>query len=415
MTFSAAGLPPGLALDPASGVLSGIATASGELQLVVTVTDSRSKTATRGYPLKVYDAPRLLTDKLPDGTVGLPYQQKLNATGGKAPLTVAVTSGSLPAGVELQPAELALGGTPTAEGPVNVTLTVKDANGATAQQSYAFQIAARLVISTTTLPVGEVNLAYSAELRTTGGKAPITFAATGLPAGLTLDTAAGRILGTPSVDGASTVALTATDAAGVKAEASLTLTVLKAVAIQTAALADAYVGESYTQPLTASEGQSPYTWSLGSGNTLPAGLALDPAGTLTGTPSAPGSSNVALVVTDRLGGTANRLLPLQILPLPAISTAALPDAYTGAAYNQSLAASGGKAPFTWTIGSGALPAGLSLSATGELTGTATAPGTATVQVRAVDANGKAATRSLTLAVFAPPAIGTATLVDAYVG
>lgn len=84
---------------------------------------------------------------------------------------------------------------------------------------------------------------------------------------------------------------------------------------------------------------------------------------------------------------------------PAVSTASLPAAQVGAAYQASLAATGGAAPYTWSLSAGVLPAGLALDpASGAIAGTPTAAGSFTFTVRAADATGASATRSLALAV-----------------
>lgn len=83
--------------------------------------------------------------------------------------------------------------------------------------------------------------------------------------------------------------------------------------VQTAALLDGTVGESYTVALAALGGEAPYTWTLGEGSTLPDGLDLVD-GQVTGTPTAEGAATVTLVVTDSAGNTAERTLTVTINP-----------------------------------------------------------------------------------------------------
>ncbi len=81
------------------------------------------------------------------------------------------------------------------------------------------------------------------------------------------------------------------------------------------------------------------------------------------------------------------------MPL-AITTSALPDGRTGAAYSATLAASGGTTPYTWAVTLGALPAGLSLSAsTGVIDGTPTGSGTSNFVIAVTDSAGSPATAS----------------------
>src|ERR1700674_1378524 len=100
---------------------------------------------------------------------------------------------------------------------------------------------------------------------------------------------------------------------------------------------------------------------------------------------------------------------------PSITTTSLPSGTQNAAYNATLAATGGTAPYTWSIISGALPAGLTLaSSSGAISGTPTGSGTSNFTVQVMDANSLAATKPLALTVSAapsnpPPSITTTSL------
>lgn len=84
---------------------------------------------------------------------------------------------------------------------------------------------------------------------------------------------------------------------------------------------------------------------------------------------------------------------------PAISTSSLPDARVGAAYDVTLAATGGTPPYTWSLASGALPAGITLDqGSGRLSGTPATSGSFAFSVRVAGADGTSATRSLSIAV-----------------
>jgi hypothetical protein len=155
-------------------------------------------------------------------------------------------------------------------------------------------------------------------------------------------------------------------------------------------LPNGVVGTAYTQQLTASGGTGPYTFSVVSG-TLPAGLALTPTGLLAGTPTAAGSSTVVIQATDGTGCPGVITYTITITPAACpvitISPPTLPNGTVGVAYTQTLTASGGTPPYTFSVVSGTLPAGLTLTVGGVLSGTPTTPGTSTVTIRATDANG----------------------------
>src|SRR4029453_240328 len=90
-------------------------------------------------------------------------------------------------------------------------------------------------------------------------------------------------------------------------------------------------------------------------------------------------------------------------PPLAITTSTLPGGTVGVAYSQSLAATGGATPYTWSIVAGSLPAGLALNAaTGLISGTPTTPGTALFTAQVVDSASPqgSAQRGLSIAVAA---------------
>jgi len=130
-----------------------------------------------------------------------------------------------------------------------------------------------------------------------------------------------------------------------------------AVAIVTSSLAAAFAGVDYLQALWAQGGQRPYVWSAAA---LPAGLTLDAAGVLSGTPISPTSIVVTVTATDQAGASASVDLPLVVHHPPlAITTSELAAAAPGRSYHQVLTATGGKLPVQWEIDD--LPAGLLVS------------------------------------------------------
>ena len=152
------------------------------------------------------------------------------------------------------------------------------------------------------------------------------------------------------------------------------------LAISSTSLPDGVAGSTYNAVLHATGGSGAVTWSIVTGS-LPSGLSLDgTSGAITGTPAAGAggtTSNITVKATDSANPPDSVITSLSIVihtiaPTFAISTAALPNGSIGAPYDQILAVTGGKSPFTWSVGPGTLPAGLSLNATtGEITGTPT--------------------------------------------
>jgi hypothetical protein len=181
------------------------------------------------------------------------------------------------------------------------------------------------------------------------------------------------------------------------------------VVITTATLTPAIIGRSYTATLAGTGGTTPYHWSL-SGGTLPAGLTLQPTGAITGTPTVRGTSTFTVALKDSATPTAasvTRTLTLAVNPVPVmITTALLPTATVGQPYTAALTASGGVAPYHWSVSSGNLPAGLTLNTTtGKITGTPTAAGPAGFTITATDSSAPTATTdSSGLALIVRPGI-----------
>lgn len=154
------------------------------------------------------------TTSLADGATGEPYNQTLMASGGEPPYSWTVTNGTLPPGLTLS-ANGVIQGTPTASGSYPFTVRVTDAFSNTADANLNINITVgSLVITTTSLPQGTVNVAYDATLGAAGGVPPYSWSLAqgsgSLPAGLTLATS-GLISGTPTTAGSSNFTVQVTD------------------------------------------------------------------------------------------------------------------------------------------------------------------------------------------------------------
>jgi hypothetical protein len=222
-------------------------------------------------------------------------------------------------------------------------------------------------------------------------------------------TASGSQVETPVATGTTTYTLTC----GTQS-ASATLNVvsaLSAIIITTTSLPGGRVGTAYSTTLTATGGSPPYTWLFASG-TLPPGLELNPStGALSGTPTAGASATpLTFQVTDSETppkGQAATLALTVIAPL-VISTTSLPSGQVGAAYSATLTATGGTSPYVWSITSGTLPAGLSLSSSGAISGTPTAAVSAsptTFEVSDSENPAQTKTASLSVTISAAPSSG----------
>jgi hypothetical protein len=211
-------LPAGLSLNGSTGEISGTPTTGGTSNFTVEVTDSDTPPSTDQQALSIYipDDLAVTTSSLPDGTVGTAYSQTLAATGGVTPYSWAVVSGSLPAGLSLNSSTGEISGTPTTSETANFTVEVTDSNtpADTDQQALSITINPEtLTITTTSLPDGQVGVAYSETLQASGGVTPYSWAVISgsLPAGLSLNSSTGEISGTPTAYGTSNFTVEVTD------------------------------------------------------------------------------------------------------------------------------------------------------------------------------------------------------------
>jgi subtilisin family serine protease len=177
-------------------------------------------------------------------------------------------------------------------------------------------------------------------------------------------------------------------------------------------LPDGTTGIAYSSGFTASGGVSPYTWSITSGS-LPAGLLLSSsAGAITGTPTTTGTASFTVQATGADGGTSTRSTSIRVAAPLAISTTSLAAGTVGTSYSAALASTGGEPAITWSLASGSLPSGLTLSSSGSISGTPSASGTYGFTVLATDSGSpvRTATKSLSIEIAAGTTVGTATVV-----
>src|SRR5258706_6505765 len=265
------------------------------------------------------------------------------------------------------------------------------------------------------VPAAVMGVSYNATFAVSGGTAPyhFTLASGELPSGLLLNATTGTISGMPSKTGSFSFAVSAADSSSNSASHSFDVTVSNAGAVAvtvtpvTATVVSAGTAQFAAQVRNSSN--VAVTWSASVGTISRTGLFQ--------APTVSANTDAILTATSLVDPTKSGKAVVLVTPAPplTVSTISLPGATAGVAYSTSFSASGGKAPYSWTVTSSALPTGIALQSSGLLSGTTTQTGQFNFTVQVSDASSPKQTSlkafaltvgSLTVAVTVTPATAT---------
>ncbi|HLI14525.1 MAG TPA: Ig domain-containing protein [Acidimicrobiales bacterium] len=335
VSFGATGLPPGLEIDPATGLVSGSPSATGTYSVTVTASDAAGRQARAFFPWMVpgtddvrFASGYALETSVPGRAVDL----DVAAASSSAGFPVSYEASGLPPGLSMSSTGV-VSGSPSATGTFAVSLVATDAAGASAATSLTWRVLpasavvdlASPALASTTVG-GPVDLSLSA---TDAGVAVASYGATGLPPGLALDPSTGVISGVPTAAGTDAVVLSATGVDGSVASRSLAWTVEPdAVALSSPGAQRTTVSQAVDLPLSATDAAGS---SLSYGATgLPPGLALDPStGVISGVATVAGTYAVTVSARAATGASASATFDWRVLPAP--TRAAPPPAAVGRA------------------------------------------------------------------------------------
>ena len=233
----------------------------------------------------------------------------------------------------------------------------------------------------------------------------LTYAATGLPAGLSISSSTGVISGTPTTAGTSSVAVTATDGTGASGTATFTWTItaptMNTVTVTNPGARSTVVGTAVSLQLAATDsaaGQT-LTWSA---TGLPAGLTISSSGLISGTPTAASTNNVTVTAKDGTGASGSASFSWTVTA-PNMNTVTVTNPGTvngtvGTALSLQIMASDSAAGQTLTFTATGLPAGLAISSSGLISGTPTTAATSSVTVTAKDGTGASGAASFSFVI-----------------
>jgi hypothetical protein len=269
------------------------------------------------------------------------------------------------------------------------------------------------------LPAGSVSAggAYPATtLSASGGTAPYTWAVTSgnLPGGLALS-GSGTISGSPTTAGTSNFTVTVTDSATPTphtSTSSLSITINAVLAVSTSGTmpTTGETNQTYSATLTQTGGVAPFTWSLPSGSTLPAGLNLASTGIISGTITGPANTyTFTSKVTDAQGNfVVSGNISIKVDAALVITAPTFPTGVVGVNYTApAFTASGGSASgYTYAIASGSMAPLLLGASNGIVSGSPTTAGTLNFTAKVTDSLGYSVT-SGALAITINPAITVA--------
>ncbi|MDX2181463.1 MAG: putative Ig domain-containing protein, partial [Bryobacteraceae bacterium] len=445
-------LPPGLSLrtwtdwfgtqnDQVWG-LAGVPTANGVYNFPIDLTDGAGITIRRTFTVRIRNH-RLAATSFPPGVYNQPYSRQLVAEGCSGSCTFEIDDIRpdlrLPPGLTLSSSGL-ISGTPLSTGSFSLWIKVTSAG----QSSYFFITVTingtsdgRQIAGGTGLigvPYAVLGQTFSVSIpNSTGATWSLTPGST-LPPGVQLiqgtplppglAAGSGIVAGVPTAAGTYTFGIRADDPSGNIGVRTHTLTVGKIdfahndfTPIPSAVfrLLPGRVGVPFSQSIPLANATAPVTFNSVSGTFLPPGVTLSSSGLLSGTPTEAGQFTIWIDVTDSTGSTARSSLSWSVFP--AVGPTGVPLAglvplgYVAQPYSFDLDTlrwlGYGTGPYTWTLLSGELPAGLNLvgggsSVSARISGIPTTTGTRTIYLRVNDSVGNSGSIALSITIYANP-------------
>ncbi|MFW3458933.1 putative Ig domain-containing protein [Staphylococcus caprae] len=409
VTNKVSGLPDGVSFDSATNTISGTPTKVGSYPITVTTTDAEGNATTTSFTIKVVDTTKPTVTAIKDQTKEVNTAIDTITIEAKDNSGQAVTNkvSGLPAGVEFDSETNTISGTPTKVGSYPITVTTTDAEGNKTTTNFTIKVVDTIKPTVTSIKdqTKEVNTAIDSitiEATDNSGQA-VTNKVSGLPEGVSFDSATNTISGTPTKVGSYPITVTTTDASGNKTETTFTIEVVDKTAPMVTSIKDQTKEvstsiDSIKIEATDNSGQSVTNKVSG----LPAGVSFDSeTNTISGTPTKVGSYPIVVTTTDESGNETTTKFTIQVVDTIKPMVTSIEDqtkevntpidSITIEATDNS-----GQAVTNKVSG---LPEGVSFdSATNTISGTPTKVGSYPIVVTTTDAEGNKTTTNFTIKV-----------------
>ncbi len=303
--YAATGLPVGLSINASSGLIAGTPNAAGTSTGAISLTTD-GVTNSFNYLLVVDPAagtPAITSAATAAATAGAAFTYTVTADNSPTSFNV----GALPAGLTF--ASPTISGTPVTPGTYSIPLSANNAIGTGATTTLVLTVSPAGPVPAITSPLtADVAVGAAFAYTITASNTPLSFAAAGLPFGLTLDPDTGAITGTPTVAGVYTVALSATNNNGTGDPRNLTLTVGSLSVISSAATRTVTQNQAMAA-FTLTATNSPLSFNV---TGLPPGLSATTAGVISGTPTTVGTFVVTVSANNAVGTGPDSTLTLTV-------------------------------------------------------------------------------------------------------
>ncbi len=298
-----------------SGLLSGTPTSAGPISFTARVVDEESTAGEKPFNFTINNALTIITpSSLPEATQSSPYSLQLEVSGGTGTKTWGDKFSQLAgSGLTLSSSGL-ISGTPTSTGTIDFTAVVSDVPGASTEKALSVKVNAPVSVASADVPDWTRGVALSVQFDALGGTAPLVWDdKTGVLSSYGLSLSGdGLLSGTPTSSGPAGFIARVTDANGSVDQAACSFTLNDPVAITTADIPSAVVGETFSYQLTSSGGTGTITWLDLTSDLDGTGLALSTEGLLSGTPLATGTINFTALAGDQVGSSDARAFDVAV-------------------------------------------------------------------------------------------------------